>query len=54
VPPGSGLPLNRILYIPFRIFAYSSNIVIANLVRIESMLAEHRLTSDIGHEFELQ
>ena len=32
VPPGSDLPLNRILYIPFSIFAYSSNIVIANLV----------------------
>jgi hypothetical protein len=43
VPPGSGLPLNRILYIPFRIFAYSSNIVIANLVRIESILVEGTL-----------
>ena len=40
VPPRSDLPLNRVLYIPFSIFAYSSNIVIANLVRIESMLAE--------------
>ncbi len=40
VPPGSDLPLNRILYIHFSIFAYSSNIVMANLVRIESMLAE--------------
>jgi hypothetical protein len=35
--------LKRILYIPFRIFAYSSNIVISNLVRIESMLAEGTL-----------
>ena len=43
VPPRSDLPLNRILYIPFSIFAYSSNIVIANLVRIESMLAEGTL-----------
>jgi hypothetical protein len=43
VPPESGLPLNRILYIPFRIFAYSSNIVIVNLVRIESMFAEGTL-----------
>ena len=43
VPPESGLPLKRILYIPFRICAYSSNIVIANLVRIESMFAEGTL-----------
>ncbi len=43
VPPGSDLPLNRILYIPFSIFAYSSNIVIDNLVRIESMFAEGTL-----------
>jgi hypothetical protein len=38
VPPGSDLPLNRIPYIPFSIFVYSSNIVIDSLVRIESML----------------
>jgi hypothetical protein len=43
VSPGSDLPLNRILYIPFSIFSYSSNIVIANLVRIESMLEEGTL-----------
>ncbi len=43
VPPESGLPLKRILYIPFRIFAYSSNIVMNNLVRIESMLTEGTL-----------
>jgi hypothetical protein len=43
VPTGSDLPLNRILYTPFSIFAYSSNIVIANLVRIESMIAEGTL-----------
>ena len=41
--PWSDLPLNRILYIPFSIFAYSSTIVIASLVRIESMLAEGTL-----------
>ena len=43
VPPRSALPLNRVLYIPFSIFAYSSNIVIASLVRINSMLAEGTL-----------
>ena len=43
VPPRSDLPLNRILYIPFSIFAYSSNIVIASLVRIDSTLAEGTL-----------
>jgi hypothetical protein len=43
VPPGSDLPLKRILYIPFSIFAYSSNIVIVNLVRIESMFTEGTL-----------
>jgi hypothetical protein len=43
VPPRSDLSLNRILYIPFSIFAYSSNIVIASLVRIESMLVEGTL-----------
>jgi hypothetical protein len=43
VPPGSDLPLNRILYIPFSIFVYSSNNVIANLVRSESMLVEGTL-----------
>ncbi len=40
VPPRSTLPLNRVLCIPFSIFAYSSNIVKASLVRINSMLAE--------------
>ena len=40
VPPRSALPLNRVLYIPFSIFAYSSNIVIVSLVRINSILAE--------------
>ena len=39
VPPWSDLPLNRILYIPFNIFAYSSNIFIANLDLMDSMLA---------------
>jgi hypothetical protein len=33
VPPRSALPLNRVLYIPFSIFVYSSNIVITSLVR---------------------
>jgi len=40
VPPRSALPLNRVLYMPFSIFVYSSNIVIASLVRINSTLAE--------------
>jgi hypothetical protein len=40
VPPRSALPLNRILYIPFSIFAYSSNMVIASFVRMGSKLAE--------------
>jgi hypothetical protein len=43
VPPRSDLPLNRILYIPFSIFAYLSNIVIVSLVRIESILEEGTL-----------
>ena len=43
VAPRSDLPLNRVLYIPFSIFAYSSNIVIASLVRINSTLAEGTL-----------
>jgi hypothetical protein len=43
VPPRSALPLNHVLYIPFSIFAYSSNIVISSLVRINSMLAEGTL-----------
>ena len=30
VPPWSDLPLNRILYIPFSIIAYSSNIFIVS------------------------
>jgi hypothetical protein len=46
VPPGSDLPLNRILYIPFSIFVLSSNIVISNIVRIESMLVEGTLSAD--------
>ncbi len=40
VPPRSALPSNRVLYILFSIFAYSSNIVKASLVRINSILAE--------------
>ncbi len=43
VSPRSVLPLNRVLYIPFSIFAYSSNIVIASLVRVNSMLTEGTL-----------
>ena len=39
VPPWTDLPSNRILYIPFSIFAYSSNIFIANLDLTDSMLA---------------
>ena len=39
VPPWSDLPLDRILYIPFSIFAYSSNIFIANLDLMSSMRA---------------
>ena len=34
VPPWSDPPLNRILHIPFSIFACSSNIIIANFVRM--------------------
>ena len=37
VPPRSALPLNRVLYMPFSIFVYSSNIVITSLVRINSV-----------------
>ena len=40
LPRSPGLPLNRILYMPFRTFAYSSKIVIDSLVLIGSMLAE--------------
>ena len=47
VSPRSDLPLNRILYIPFSIFAYSSNIVIASLVRMDSTLAEGTLKYSI-------
>ena len=43
VPPWSDLPLNRILYIPFSIFANSSNIFIGNFVRMGSTLAEGTL-----------
>ena len=39
LPPWSDLPLNRVLYIPFSIFAYSSNIFIASLDLMGSMLA---------------
>ena len=38
VSPWSDLPLNRILYIPLSIFAYSSNIFIASLDLMVSML----------------
>ncbi len=38
VPPRSVLPLNRVLYMSFSIFVYSSNNVIASLVRINSTL----------------
>ena len=48
VPPRSALPLNRVLYIPFSIFAYSSNIVIASLVRINSILSEGTLKRPSG------
>jgi hypothetical protein len=34
-----GRPLNLVLYIPFRIFAYSSNILKANFDLMESMPA---------------
>ena len=40
LPRSPDLPLNRVLYIPFRIFAYSSKIVIASLVLFGSILAE--------------
>ena len=40
VPPWSDLPLNRILYIPFDIFVYSSNIFIASFTWMGSTLAE--------------
>ncbi len=43
VPPRSVLPLNRVLYIPFSIFSYSSNMVIGSLVRINSTLVEGTL-----------
>ena len=43
VPPWSDLPLNRILYIPFSIFAYSSNIFIASFVWMGSTLVEGTL-----------
>ena len=43
VSPRSALPLNRVLYMPFSIFVYSSNIVIASLVRINSTLVEGTL-----------
>ena len=37
--PWSGLPLHRILYIPFSIFAYSSNIFIGSFAWMGSILA---------------
>ena len=40
LPRSPDLPLNRILYMPFRTFAYSSKIIIASLVLIGSMLPE--------------
>ena len=43
VPPWSDLPLNRIQYIPLSIFAYSSNIVIANFVAMGSTFEEGTL-----------
>ena len=39
VPPSVVIPLNLILYMPFRILAYSSNILKANFDRMDSMLA---------------
>ena len=39
VPPWSDLPLNRILYISFSIFANSSNVFIASSDLMGSMLA---------------
>ncbi len=41
--PRLDLPLNRIIYITFSIFAYSSNIVITSFVRMGSMIAEGTL-----------
>ena len=38
-PPFLGRPLNLTLYMPFRIFAYSSNILKANFDLMESMPA---------------
>jgi hypothetical protein len=39
VPLSLGHPLNLVLYIPFRIFAYSSNILKANVDLIRCLLA---------------
>ena len=40
VLPSAVIPLNLILYVPFRILAYSSNILLkANFDRMDSMLA---------------
>ena len=41
VTPWSDLPLNRILYIPFGIFTYSSNMFISSLDRMGSILTEY-------------
>ena len=51
VPPWSDLPLNRVLYIPFSIFANSRNTFIASFVRVGSTLAEGTLKYCI-HVFE--
>ncbi len=39
VPLSLGCPLNLVLYMPFRIFAYSSNILKANFDLMDSMPA---------------
>ena len=38
-PPSADFPLNLILYMPFSILTYSSNILKANFDRMDSMLA---------------
>ena len=37
-PPSADFPLNLILYMPFRILSYSSNILKANFHRMDSKL----------------
>jgi hypothetical protein len=39
MPLSLGRPLNLVLYMPFRIFAYSSNILKPNFYPIDSMPA---------------